>query len=253
MLTGQIPLEDSESKDPLKKMLKRSFGIIKPISEHSHAPVKPLVQIIEKMMKMELKARYQNMREVVAALEDYQVAIDPAAAEARAFARKYENPEAAEEETVFESAADEQLSTEQRAEVFDLGQHEIKALAAKSVLCVETQAEIQDALRKNLTRMGYRVLLMGDHERAAERYRETPTDAVIFDADGLGPEAIEALDDMHKKAHEEGHPLVALVLLGPRQTALKDKLPAGDQLIVLSKPLKLKQVQDAITELLPVK
>ena len=57
---------------------------------------------------------------------------------------------------------------------------------------------------------------------------------------------------MHEKAEEDGHPLVALVLLGPRQAALKEKLPAGDRLIVLSKPIKLKQVQDAITELLPV-
>jgi DNA-binding response OmpR family regulator len=100
--------------------------------------------------------------------------------------------------------------------------------------------------------MGYRVLLVGDAERAAERYRESPTDALIFDADGLGSETIEALTDMHEKAHEDGHPLVALVLLGPRQDAIKDKLPTGDRLIVLVKPIKLKQVQDAITELLPL-
>ena len=123
---------------------------------------------------------------------------------------------------------------------------------ARNVLCVEAQAEIQDALRKNLTRMGYRVLLVGDAERAAERYREAPIDAVILDADGLGQEAIDALADMHEKADEDGHPLVALVLLGPRQAALREKLPAVDRLIVLSKPIKLKQVQDAITELLPV-
>ena len=61
------------------------------------------------------------------------------------------------------------------------------------------------------------MLLVGDAERAAERYREAPTDAVIFDVDGLGPEAIDALADMHEKAEEDGHPLVALVLLGPRQ------------------------------------
>ena len=117
---------------------------------------------------------------------------------------------------------------------------------------VEAQAEVQDVLRKNLTRMGYRVLLVGGAERAAERYRESPTDAVIFDADGLGSETLEALTDMHEKAHEDGHPLVALVLLSPRQAAIKDKLPTGDRLIVLVKPIKLKQVQDAITELLPL-
>jgi CheY-like chemotaxis protein len=252
MLTGQVPLEDSESKDPLKKMLKRSFGVIKPISEHRHGPEEPLARIIEKMMKMELKARYQNMRDVVADLEEYQASVDPAVAEARAFARKYESPQESVWEAEVEPTASE-LLTEERGEIFDPGQPEIKALATRNVLCVEAQAEIQDALRKNLTRMGYRVLLVGDAERAAERYRESPTDAVIFDADGLGPEAFEALIDMHEKSQEDGHSLVALVLLGPRQAALKDKLPASDRFIVLVKPIKLKQVQDAITVLLPVK
>jgi DNA-binding response OmpR family regulator len=100
--------------------------------------------------------------------------------------------------------------------------------------------------------MGYRVLLVGDAERAAERYREHPTDAVIFDADGLGSEGLTAFVDMHEKAHEDGHPLLAVVLLGPRQGELKSKLPEDDRLIVLSKPIKLKEVQDAITELLPI-
>jgi len=118
---------------------------------------------------------------------------------------------------------------------------------------VESQSDIQDALRKNLSRMGYRVFLVGDPERAAERYREAPTDAVIYDIDGLGPEALPALVDMYDKAEEEGnHPLVALVLLGPRQGALKDQLPPDNRRIVLSKPIKLKEVQDAITQLLPV-
>ena len=97
MLTGQIALEDSESKDPLKKMLKRSFGVIKPISEHRYAPAEPLAHIVEKMMKMDLKARYQHMHEVVNALEDYQVTVDPDAAETRAFANKLRQMEEEEE------------------------------------------------------------------------------------------------------------------------------------------------------------
>jgi serine/threonine protein kinase/CheY-like chemotaxis protein len=258
MLTGQVPLEDSESKDPLKKMLKRSFGVIKPISEHRHAPAEGLGRIIEKMMKMELKARYQNMNEVVADLLDFQATVDPAAADARAFARKYEHPHAedemdAESDEPAESPATDQLLTEERSEVFDPGQHEVKALASRSLLCVEAQAEIQDALRKNLSRMGYRVMLVADAERAAERYAEAPSDAVIFDFDGLGSEAMTSFTDMNERAQEAGRPLVALVLLGPRQGAIKEALPVEADTLVLSKPIKLKEVQDAITKLLPVK
>jgi CheY-like chemotaxis protein len=258
MLTGQVPLEDSESKDPLKKMLKRGFNTIKPLSEHRHAPNERLAQIIERMMKLDLKARYQSMAAVVADLEEYQVSVDPAAAEARAHALKY-GPQASEDveeegasgELVF-LTPEEVIEAQEGAEDVPPAEDDAKAPPSKNVLCVESQAEIQDALRKNLTRMGYRVLLVGDAERAAERFREAPTDAVIFDVDGLGPEAMTALQDMHEKADEDGHPLNALVLLGPRQGALKDKLPEGARLIVLTKPIKLKQVQDAIAELLPV-
>ena len=123
---------------------------------------------------------------------------------------------------------------------------------SKSVLCVEAQTEIQDALRKQISAMGYRVILVSDAERAAEMYHDAPPDAVLFDTDGQGSESIEAFIDMHETAHSEGRQLLAVVLMGPRQTALREKLPTDDQLIVLSKPIKMKQVQDALLQLMPL-
>jgi CheY-like chemotaxis protein len=207
---------------------------------------------------MELRARYQNMHDVVADLEEFQASIDPAVAEARAFGRRYEQQVEAEEEEQQQEEQEEAVAdeteppAEESSEVFVADQHEVKAVTALNVLCLEAQTEIQDALRKNLSRMGYRVLLMSDPERASERYCEAPTDAVIVDVDGLGTEAIDALVEMHDKAEEDGHILVALVLLGPRQGALMEKLPPIERLMVLSKPVKMKDVQDAITELLPI-
>ena len=43
-----------------------------------------------------------------------------------------------------------------------------------------------------------------DAETAAERFRESPVDAVIFDTDGQGAESIEAFLDMHETAHRRG-------------------------------------------------
>ena len=54
-----------------------------------------------------------------------------------------------------------------------------------------------------------------------------------------------------KPPTRKGSSFVAVVLLGPRQGALEEKLPADDKLIVLSKPIKMKQVQDALAQLLP--
>jgi serine/threonine protein kinase len=241
MLTGQLPMEEAESKDMLRKMLKRSFGAIKPIAEHRYAPDEDLCQIIEKMMRVELRARYQTMDEVVAELERYRSALEEGVKLGRI---PSPSEEAGEEEADFRSLFE--LPAERDA----APAAETKTGPTKTILCVETQTEIQDALRKTLGKSGYRVLLVTDAERAAERYAEAPVDAVIVDVDGLGAEAIEAITNMHDKAIEDEHPFVALVLLGPRQDVLREKLPAGDQLIVLSKPIKMKQVQDAIGRLL---
>lgn len=250
MVTGQLPLPESESKDMLNKMLKRSFGAIKPLGDHRYSPDEELARIIEKMMKIDLKARYQNMEDVVADLERYEATIKAPSTAPRT--RDEANPD--DHESIFATLPVPEAVPAEPApspEAEALQPFEMKAVVSKSVLCVESQAEIQDALRKSLTSWGYRALLVSDAETAAERFRESAVDAVIFDTDGQGAESLEAFLDMHETAHAEGNQLLAVVLLGPRQGALREKLPEDDNLIVLSKPIKMKQVQDALAHLLP--
>jgi DNA-binding response OmpR family regulator len=128
---------------------------------------------------------------------------------------------------------------------------EVKAVQQRRVLCVEAQPEIQDALRKNLSQMGFRALIMGDPESAAERFTESDIDAVIFDCDGFGVDSIDSLLNMQETAQEGEKSLVGIVLLGPKQRELQGQLPADDRLIVLVKPIKMKQLQDAIKQLMP--
>ena len=251
MVTGQLPMEESESKDMLKKMLVRSFGAIKPIADHPYAPDEELAAIIEKMMKIDLKARYQTMDQVVHDLEQYKASMEAAAglpAGASAGGGQDEEDEFA---SIFVVPVEPQMAEDKAAAEAAPLPFEVKAVVHKTVLCVEAQDEIQDGLRKTLTRMGYRALVVADAELAAERYRESPTDAVIFDTDGQEPDAIDALIDMHDKAYEDEHQLVALVLLGPRQGELKEKIPQNDKIIVLTKPIKMKEVQESIHRLLP--
>jgi CheY-like chemotaxis protein len=181
------------------------------------------------------------MDEVIQALESYESAAkDPARAQAA-----IPKDEFADHDAIFVPFETLEVTTASINLV-----PEAKPQPTKQVLCVETQTDIQDAFRKFLSKMGYRVFLVSDAERAAERYRESPPDAVIFDVDGLGEEGIDAFLDMHEKAHEDGQELLAVVLLGPKQHALKEKLPTDDRLIVLGKPIKMKQIQDAMTELM---
>jgi hypothetical protein len=74
---------------------------------------------------------------------------------------------------------------------------------------------------------------------------------VVFDCDGFGPDSIDFIQSMHQSAQETEKSFLCVVLLGPKQRDLKDQLPECDSLIVLVKPIKMKQLQDAVTQLLP--
>jgi len=278
LLTGKLPLPEVEASDPLAKMLKRSFGAIKPISEMDHAPDHELCMIIERMMKMDLKQRYQKMDNVVSDLEEYYAQLTGQAPPKEVqrdledfnieelFMKRHDLGAIEEEiEPGAEMASDTEAETARtdasepsaRAGDADLGEvelapFEVSAFQRRQVLCVEAQDTIQDAFRKTLSKMGYRVLLVGDAERAAERFRESNIDAVVFDVDGLGSRGLDGFIDMHDKAHEDGRELTAVVLLGPRQGDLIRRLPRDDRLVILHKPLKMKDVQDALMRLVPV-
>lgn len=232
MLTGQLPLPEVETSDPLAKMLKRGINSIRPLHDHPHAPHAELTRIIEKMMKVDLKLRYQTFDEVHRDLDTYLATVASPVARTKMVRPDAEPGEAEGEEVVAARRA--------------------RPEGEKTVLCVEAQEEIQEAFRKSLGKMGYRILLVANAEVAAERYREDTPDAVVFDLDGLGPDALNSFLDMHEAAHADGHDLAAVVLLGPRQHYLAKNLPADDRLVVLPKPIKMKQVQDAIGALVPV-
>ena len=305
MLTGQLPLPEVETDDPLKKMLKRGINSIKPLSDQRHAPDPELTEIIEKMMKVDLKLRYNSMAQVVEDLDMYLERLAAKAAgttlpvKVKPKAESTEDSDAVEEHSFDADFADLRGPAKPEApaeapvatlpptpdpapvraayndyhgaasgeehdpndEEFVIGSvaepspalqpFEVKAIVPKRLLCVEVQEAVQSAFRKTLTKMGYRVLLVSDPERAAERYRESQPDGVLFDADGLGANALKSLLEMHVKAHEDGHDLAAVVLLGPRQQYLAKTLPTDDRLIVLPKPVKMKEIQNAIQRLVP--
>ena len=289
MLTGKVAMAETESKDMLAKMLKRSFGAIQPLSESPYAPEPELCRIIEKMMKVDLRVRYQNMDEVVKDLEafsgrgkggpiegsktgssgehDFMADIEKMFMNRHAFVDDEPTaPAPSEPEPPLSGLETSKGSTEQDVDdgelVIGAGDEDDEPIAPRvaearpkvrrnKILCVESQVEVREVLKKSLSKMGYQVIMIADAEGAAERFRESPTDVVIFDVDGLGPSAIDAFLSIHEKARADGHELAALVLMGPRHLGLRDRLPTDDRLIVLPKPVKMKQIQDALSRVAP--
>jgi serine/threonine protein kinase len=57
---------------------------------------------------------------------------------------------------------------------------------ARVLLCVEPRPQRQDVLRDYFTKHGYRVLLLGDADRALMRLKTSPPDGILFFADASG-------------------------------------------------------------------
>lgn len=245
MLTGNLPLPEVETSDPLAKMLKRSFGAIKPLSEHRHAPPGGLTRIVEKMMKMDLKLRYQTMQEVYDDLVAYRDSLGQPVAPAPEPVQALPEPDYAE--AFSQGAIPEDVPTLELDSVPAVK----AAVATKTILCVEHQPEIQEAFRKTFKKMGYRVILARDAESAADRFGEALPDVVVYDADGLGSDALATFLTLSQQAGIAGHDFAAVILLGPKQKDLRDRLPEGDRRVVLIKPIKMKDVQDALTRVAP--
>ena len=255
MLTGQPAMPETETKDMLQKMLKRGINSIKPLAENPRAPDAELTRIIETMMKVDLKARYKTIDAVLDDLLAYQRGESP-------HTSAVDDPESEHfsiEELLFgphPSAAGPGSSILAQSPFNYPLEMEIKPQdgprRTPTILCVEASADVQDAFRKQLSKMGYRVLLVGDAERAVERFREEMPDAVLFDIDGLGSTSLKHFLEMHAHARDDGRAFVAVVLLGTRHRALREKLPADDQILVLDKPIKMKHVQAALDDLLPI-
>ena len=237
MLTGQNPMPEADSKDLLVKMLKRSINAIKPISEHHHAPPEGMSRIIETMMQVNLKARYQTMEEVVEDLESYQASA----------AGQTSKP------VVLKAVAAREAGPEFDVEAeFMARGRDGTAARAHDVLCIEAQGSIREALGKALTGMGYRVELAGDAEAAALKIKAAAPDALIFDADGFGATALTDFLQLRKRARKDGRDPASLVLTSPKHAEMSELITDGDRLKVLSKPLKMKEIQEAIRQLLPI-
>ena len=129
---------------------------------------------------------------------------------------------------------------------------EVKAIVQKSVLCVEAQSRDPGRLPQDPHEDGLsRVPGRATPRRAAERYREAPLDAVIFDTDGLGAR-LDRFAHRHAREGPRGRAAARRPrAAGPARGISRRSSRFDDKLIVLAKPIKMKDVQESIHKLLP--
>lgn len=236
LLTGKPALQ--ETKERVQRLAKSRFADVVPV--HRVDPEIPRVvsMVVNKAMELEPDRRYQTPAQM---LIDLNIA-------AKRLADGTDIPGPAEDGRPASAGSDEDVTDEERQKwaALVLPQSQRRAL-----MFIESNMRMQDIFRDGLKRCGYRVLLTSDPQRALARFEEDAktADCVVFSSGDLGESAVEAFNAFGDS--EKTREVPAILLLGENQKAWKARAKRADHRLVLAMPIKLRQLRNVLTELVP--
>jgi eukaryotic-like serine/threonine-protein kinase len=220
MLTGRPPLQ--ETRDRIQRLSKQRFLDVVPIQRADRTLPGPVTSVVNKAMSLDAELRYQSP---MAMLLDLRATVK------RLTAGETDGEAAGEGSGILSppTPADD----------------------ARSILVVESDAQMQDLFRKGLKQAGYRVLVIADPERAVGRLRQDPSlaDCVVFNAQQIGQQAVKVFNELGDDKRTQSIP--SALLLDEPQQAWKPQVRTAPNRIVLSMPITLRQLLAAIEPLLP--
>ncbi|MES2788635.1 MAG: serine/threonine-protein kinase [Planctomycetota bacterium] len=200
LLTGIPPLPRTKSAEERGEF--HRYANVRPIREHDPSLPLGVAAVIEKLMHINPKVRYQSAGEVVSdiryLMDDYET-IPPLASKTSTL-------------TALSKGTSDAASTEAPA---------APAVAnnAPMVLCVEVRMKHQDVLRAYLTKHGYRVLMFSDLSRAVTRVlNSSPPAAVIIMGDGIGDASLAGFQTLSKKSSPDA--VTCLLMVSEKQPEL---------------------------------
>jgi len=120
-----------------------------------------------------------------------------------------------------------------------------------SVMIVESDIEMQDTLRDLLKRRGYRVLVVGDAQRAIGRFEaggEPPAECVVFCTTEMGEEALDAFNSFGEK--EDTKHIPAVLFIAERHQDFAARAATSEHRRLLPMPLKVRQLRSLLLKLL---
>jgi serine/threonine protein kinase len=117
-----------------------------------------------------------------------------------------------------------------------------------TVLCIEGRVKNQNTLRDNLSKHGFRVLLTGDVQRAMNRLRTNPPDAVVLMGEAIGDDVVSVYQQVVQLSRQ--FPLSGIVVLSGRQAHLKEDCPPTGSTSVLIQPVTMRNLRREVQRLL---
>ncbi|MCC6123696.1 MAG: protein kinase [Pirellulales bacterium] len=226
MLAGVPPL--TETKDRLQRLSRQRFVDVPPILKLEPALAHCVSMVINKAMSLDPEKRYQSPGAMLVDLESASRRLQ----------------ELAQATGGGPSPDDTQVET-----VDSPPRSSAQAMLGRTVLVVESNGQMQEIFRSGFKNAGYRVLLISDPARAVNRLFQDniPPDCVLINAQSIGEPALDAFNELGANKKTSSVPTV--LLLGEDQKAWKKQVKAAGIRRVLSMPLTMKQLREALAEI----
>ncbi len=221
-LAGVAPL--TESRDRSVRGDPRRFTQVMPLGQRCSDIPRDVVDVVSRMMHVDPLERYQTASDAKLALEmviarlgsgEATVAAGPAVVAAKPAA-----------------------ST---------------TTAKGSVMLVESGEKPQQALREFFSKLGYRVLITENPQRAIARFSSIPlpADFLVISSRDLGLAAVEAFNTLSKETYLADVP--AILLTSPKQPQVAAAAKVDGRRKLLPLPLQTGELSKVLGEILPRK
>lgn len=223
IISGQAPL--TETRDRLQRLNISRFREIPPLGSLMPDLPQGVLAIVGKAMELDANSRYQTADEFQ---QDLRVALE-----------RLEKGEAVHDIKAPNSAVPVIESQEGRN---------------KTVMVIESKADLQDLMREKLKSRGYRVLVFSNPDRALQRFEtedNQPAHCVIFSAPDLGNEALEGFNSF--ATNEKTKDIPAILLVDRKQQFIIRGAIMAPHRLMLAMPLKVRELRIALLKLLSTK
>ena len=119
-----------------------------------------------------------------------------------------------------------------------------------TVMIVESKMEMQDIMRDQLKKRGYRVLITSNPTRAIQRFENEIqiADCAVFSTQELGAQAVAAFNKLGELEQAGNTP--AILMVDKRHKELIKVANTNEHRILLPMPLKMTQLRSALHKLL---
>jgi serine/threonine-protein kinase len=222
-LSGKPAL--AESKDRLVRSDPRRFTAVAPLATVAPDLPRDVADVVGRMMQIDPLERWQTAADVRRVLEPLTTKYAAGGAGPRLATRDSG-----------EFPAPSAMSAE-------------RAATKGTIMVVETSQKAQEALRSFFTKLGYRVLVTENPDRALVRFSTTPlpADCLVMSTQSLGDAAVHAFNRLSTDAFFAAVP--AILLTSPKQKSLSAQAKLDGLRKVLETPIRTAEMTKLLDSL----